>query len=783
MVRVYSSAINSVSYDESSKILKIEFYTGRVYYYQNVPKSIYESLVSAYSAGSFYNDHIKGVYASTEVSPLSYFNTDRNEDNSDTFDIESVKYDEISEILEIKFSNGEICHYCDVPESVYRDLLLAESMESFYRKHIKDAYYEGVDKADYDSGNYDSPDMEEFLESKFLNPDIDEDYDPREDEHQLETYNQESALLEVDFWQRATVGDVVKILNQGAGINVRDKKLGVTPLHVAVAWSEMPEVVNLLLDRGADIEARAKNGGTPLHGSARYGKTPEVAELLLNRGADIEARDRRGQTPLHWAAGNSETPEVVAVLLDRGAGMEARAKDGSTPLYLAVLHNKTPEVLALLLDGGAYIGSLAENGVTPLHGAAGYSETTDVVALLLDRGADIEARDEHGQTPLHWAAADSITPEVVSLLLDRGADIESHDNIRLTPLHVAATNSETPEVVAVLLDNDADIEARDEHGQTPLHWAVRYSKTLEVVALLLNRGANIKVSDHHGYTPLHVVARYSRMPTMIALLMNRDKDIIHVCDGFKKTPLHLAAAYSTAPAIVKALLDRGAEINVQDKNGLTPYDYAEENEHLRADGVIKLLEVSQSQLSLHHSNDITDETESEQWSERPPERPQSYGPLRSEEDTLRDFQKKQSESVVSSNLPAEFGQMKEYTTKRSTSSFPTTKDFTRPVLRWASGQPEEFSRQEVVDAVVDIFDLSTEAKKEQTVGGVIRLHSNVNWAISHLKHAELLRQTDNGNYEITDAGRKEAFSSNEVMNIKYLTDKFPAYRAGREEPL
>ena len=479
------------------------------------------------------------------------------------------------------------------------------------------------------------------------------------------------------------------------------------------------EDVTKVFDEGGDIDAPDGNGWTPLHWAVVHSKRPEIVSLLLDRRADIEARDNNGCTPLHMAV-HSKRPEIVSLLLDKGADIEACDKNGCTPIHVAV-KSKTVQIIALLLDKRANIEARNENELTPLHFSVLACENLEIVSLLLGRGAYLRARDENGHTPLHLVASNG-KPKVISLLLDRGAELEAPAENGETPLHLAAS-SNTPAVVVTLLDRKANIEARDKDGWTPLHSAVRNEK-MEMVALLLDRKANIEARDKDGWTPLHSAARFNKTPEVVSLL-----------------------------------LDRGAKTNVQDKNRHTPYDRAKENKYLQVDGVIKRLEVANSELSLYRSpDDITDETEG----------------------MLPDFQKKQSKSVILSNLPAEFDQMKEYTTKRSISAVPSTKGFIRPVLQWASRQPEEFSRQEVADAMADHFDLSAEARKEQTIGGIIRLHSNTNWAISHLKHAELLRQTDDGNYEITDAGRKEAFSSNEMMTISYLMDKFPVYRIGRE---
>ena len=81
--------------------------------------------------------------------------------------------------------------------------------------------------------------------------------------------------------------------------------------------------------------------------AARISSTPEIVQLLLEKGADVNARSTDGRTPLMFAA--SSTPEIVTLLLEKGAEIEARDNKGMTPLMFAA----SAEIKQLLIDAGA----------------------------------------------------------------------------------------------------------------------------------------------------------------------------------------------------------------------------------------------------------------------------------------------------------------------------------------------------------------------------------------------------------------------------------------------
>ncbi|KAK4031351.1 ankyrin repeat-containing domain protein [Parachaetomium inaequale] len=127
-------------------------------------------------------------------------------------------------------------------------------------------------------------------------------------------------------------------------------------------------VVQLLLDKGAAVDAKEDSTGRkPLSYAARYGREA-VVQLLLDKGADVDAKDDSSETPLSWVATTGHET-IVRQLLDKDADVDAKDDSGWTPLFYAA--------------------------------ARGHEA---VVRQLLDNDADVEAKDGSGRTPLFYAA-------------------------------------------------------------------------------------------------------------------------------------------------------------------------------------------------------------------------------------------------------------------------------------------------------------------------------------------------------------------------------------------
>jgi ankyrin repeat protein len=238
------------------------------------------------------------------------------------------------------------------------------------------------------------------------------------------------------------IATVAEQLKHGVDPDAKDETSLKTALHHATEHGH-EDIVLLLLEYGANVNAIEKAGSSVLHIALEMGNV-EIVKFLLDYGANVNTSQTDGSSLLHKAIETGHI-EIFALLLQYGGNVNATQKYGSSLLHLAVETDQV-EFIRLLLAYGAAKDAKNDNGVTALYLATEQSKK-DALSLLLDGGCDTETTCVNGWTPLHCAAHLGYEG-IVELLLNYGANMGAKGDDEATALHNAAKNGH--EAVAII---------------------------------------------------------------------------------------------------------------------------------------------------------------------------------------------------------------------------------------------------------------------------------------------------------------------------------------------
>lgn len=317
-----------------------------------------------------------------------------------------------------------------------------------------------------------------------------------------------------------------------------DSRMGLQAIHVA-AGNDHAEIVEMLLEGGADVNARMLNGGTPLAISAGHGFETVSATLLAQPNVLVDGLDHEVERMPLTAAAKEGHAGIAAMLLAHGARVDGVR--GTMPLALAA-------------QGG--------------H--------ADIVSMLLEKGVDVNSVSNMHPTALLLAAQNGHA-RVVAMLLANGVDVNLVEPSNRTSPLAAALNNGHAEVVSLLLTVD-DINvnlAVGNEGIFPLLIAM-VKRDLESVWLLLEKGANVNALTTGGYSPLIAAAELG-LAEVVSSLLAKGADV-HKASENGSSSLLFAAEKGHAK-IVEMLLAKGADIHTRAVNGTTPLGQAAQEGH------------------------------------------------------------------------------------------------------------------------------------------------------------------------------------------------------------
>ncbi|KAJ5740647.1 ankyrin repeat-containing domain protein [Penicillium malachiteum] len=406
---------------------------------------------------------------------------------------------------------------------------------------------------------------------------------------------------------------VVRILlDNGYPIDQTTSRDPLTPLASAARYLHI-NVVDLLIERGANVEAKMEDGETPLSVAAQFGNAI-VAKKLLENGADIRIRIEDGRNPIHLAARNHKE-EVLSFLLDWCLEHDCQDcfKDcdnwGTTPLHEVCRGRCNISFIDRLLSTGVLPDVLDNNGESPLmkvfphyymvfeddheaedellqkikrlsspsvilrptvsetktslHCAIELADSRPLEWLLEHGGRrGVNEKDAFGNTPL-LLALDYKNMNVAQILLRlEDVDVTLRRDTEETVLHIAAQKCTPREMSSILGRHPALLNAVDQNGRTPLLEAFSASR-LDNCEYLLTQGADACIADITGQDPLRWASEETERIEFLQLLL--DRDFVSL-DQQWNTLLHQAVRGVSVDR-VSALL-RSPDINLHDRNAL-----------------------------------------------------------------------------------------------------------------------------------------------------------------------------------------------------------------------
>jgi ankyrin repeat protein len=315
-------------------------------------------------------------------------------------------------------------------------------------------------------------------------------------------------------------------------------QIGGPPIHTAVHTNNIKLLQELLLSSStssttdastfviAADEPKSFDLSTPLHAASSLNRL-QAAQLLLQSGANVEARPSHGATPLMIAASLNHH-EMIELLHTQGhANLDATHPYANTTALHFAAERGNIESIRILCHLGANPNFANKIGGTPLHTASDSNQPNAVRTLLLEcPEVNINALLNGDTTPLYLAAQRG-HDQVVHILIDHGANI-NHIMTQGPPKPISSSRkmtSSNPDATDPYNSSKKNLEPAN--GATPLHVAAENGH-LKSAYLLTKHGNALHLDSMQGATPLVIAMQYHH-PDIALMLLKESKPQQHIC--------------------------------------------------------------------------------------------------------------------------------------------------------------------------------------------------------------------------------------------------------------
>nr|XP_054748351.1 ankyrin repeat domain-containing protein 27-like [Lytechinus pictus] len=407
--------------------------------------------------------------------------------------------------------------------------------------------------------------------------------------------------------QRGHQNVTLLLLAKSALVSIEDND-GNRPLHLCCANGH-EECVKALLystrpSQRVSINAINTRGDTALHLASRWGYA-NIVSLLIEHGASVEARNRRQETPL-MCSHNINISRTILFSTQDEADQNSMSPYATSPPIASILstvgdedilvtpikvsvtrltkklqpaQKEVEKLLRSVADGDIlmmkhHLGWLSDDEYDdddddddniPLDSKLCHPLCQCPKCAMLQKrttisatGLSVNSHNQEGYTALHVAALHG-HDGMIDVLLRRGAGVNQKNGSsqQCTPLHLACQCNH-PKIVSKLLHHAAKCNIRDVRGNTPLHYCC-LNGHLEPAEALLQYGANVNQTNQRGNTPLHEAARFN-FTSLVKLLLDSGQANPHCRNKAQQIPLRLTQKQSEIAKMLKAAMRRDDDL-------------------------------------------------------------------------------------------------------------------------------------------------------------------------------------------------------------------------------
>ena len=320
-----------------------------------------------------------------------------------------------------------------------------------------------------------------------------------------------------------------------------------------------------LMNVGAKMDSK-KFVNTWIHCAIDLDCKKEVLQSIIDLGADVNAANNKNVTALMLASKKGNV-DAMNVLINAGANMAIKDADGDTWIHYAIYGDCEKEVLQSITDLGADVNATNNENVTALM-LASKKGNVDAMNVLINAGANMAIKDADGDTWIHYAIYGDCEKEVLQSITDLGVDVNAANNKNVTALMLASKKGNV-DAMNVLINEGANITVKDVDGNTWIHYAIHGDCKKEVLQSIIDLGADVNAANNKNVTALMLASKKGNVDAMNVLINAGANMAIKDADG--DTWIHYAIYGDCEQEVLQSIIDLGADLNTKNKQRETAF--------------------------------------------------------------------------------------------------------------------------------------------------------------------------------------------------------------------